>query len=282
MYGEQLYHLAIFGEKSSLEPFLGEISIRFNTDLFLPSGEISDTMLYQMAKSGASDPRKMIVFCISDCDPSGWQMPISIGRKLQGFKVTHFPDLHFEVRRVALWPGQAKKLQLPSSPLKETETRGDEWKQRMGIEQIEIDALATLYPDTLREIVIDAITPFYDDTLAERVTEAEDDWHEEAQAIIDDHVDQTALDAANKRLAALKEHVESEIKEINAMARDILDHKQIELPEIELPEAEDNSADAPTPLIDSNWDFDNQCRRLIRSKQYKRLPKPEYDGQDYA
>ena len=106
MYGKQSYHLVIFGEKSSLEPSLGKISDRFQTDLYLPTGEISDTMLYQMAKSGDIDPRPMIVFCISDCDPSGWQMPISIARKLQAFKVTHFQNLNFQVRRVALKPGK--------------------------------------------------------------------------------------------------------------------------------------------------------------------------------
>ena len=44
-----------------------------------------------------------------------------------------------------------------------------------------------------------------------------------------------------------------------------------------MPEAEDNSDQAKNPLIDSNWTFKNQCRRLIRSKQYRKLPKPEYD-----
>ena len=148
----------------------------------------------------------------------------------------------------------------------------------MGVEQTEIDALTTLYPGKLREIVINAIKPFYDDTLAERVEEAEDEWHAEAQSIIDDHVDQSVLDAANERLATLRKHVESEIAEINAMK--ILDADEIELPEIKLPEAKDNSQQAPIRLIDSRWEFHNQCRRLIRSKQYKRLPKPEYDEPD--
>ena len=88
MYGKQPYHLVIWGEKSSLEPILKGLADQFEGDLFLPTGETSDTMLYQMEV--VSDPRKMIVFTISDCDPAGWQMPISIARKLQAFKVTHF------------------------------------------------------------------------------------------------------------------------------------------------------------------------------------------------
>ena len=88
----QPYHLVIFGEKSSLDPILSGIAYQFQADLYLPTGEISDVMMYQMAKSGSADPRKMIVFCVSDCDPSGWQMPISIGRKLQAFKVSKFDN----------------------------------------------------------------------------------------------------------------------------------------------------------------------------------------------
>ena len=45
-------------------------------------------------------------------------------------------------------PWQVKKdlqhLQLPSSPLKEEEKRKDKWKQQMGVEQIEVDALVTV------------------------------------------------------------------------------------------------------------------------------------------
>jgi hypothetical protein len=58
----------------------------------------------------------VVIFCVSDCDPVGSQMPISIARKLQAFKAAHFPDMEFQVRRVALHPDQVRELQLPSSP----------------------------------------------------------------------------------------------------------------------------------------------------------------------
>jgi hypothetical protein len=38
----QPYRLVIFGEKTSLEDVLGPIASRFEADLYLPSGEISD------------------------------------------------------------------------------------------------------------------------------------------------------------------------------------------------------------------------------------------------
>ena len=73
----QPYRLALFGEKVSLEPVLDPISEEFDTDLYLPTGEASDTMIYGMAKAAAEDGRKLIVFYLSDCDRGGWQMAVS-------------------------------------------------------------------------------------------------------------------------------------------------------------------------------------------------------------
>jgi hypothetical protein len=78
----QPYHLVIFGEKSSIGDVVLPLAREFEADVYLPNGEISDTMLHQMAKTGAEDERPMVVFVIADFDPGGHQMAISIGRKL--------------------------------------------------------------------------------------------------------------------------------------------------------------------------------------------------------
>ena len=73
----QPYRLVLVGEKSSLRPVLDPIAERYDADLYLPTGEISDTQIYMMARDGAEDGRPMVVLYFADCDPSGWQMPIS-------------------------------------------------------------------------------------------------------------------------------------------------------------------------------------------------------------
>ena len=267
MRGVQPYHIVLFGEKSSLEPILGNIAERYEGDLYLTSGEISNTLVFYMARDAAADGRPMVALCISDCDPAGWQMPISIARKLQAFKVTHFPHLEFQVRRVALTPEQARPLGLPGSPLKEGERRADKWRQRMGIEQIEIDSLATLAPDKLTKIVIDAVKPFYDGSLARRVNEAYRDWTTAAQVIVDKLVDKKTLAEANERLAQLRKHVRDEVAAINQLQA--IDTSKLELPAVAVPEAVDNSDEAPEPLINSSWSFIDQTRALIESKAYE-------------
>ena len=131
-------------------------------DLYLPTGEISDTLVHRIARDANDDGRPLVMFTLADCDPAGRQMSVSIGRKLQALRDLLFPDLRFEVVPVALNPEQVAALGLPSTPLKETEKRADRWREAFGIEQTEIDALATLRPDVLREIVERAFDPYVD------------------------------------------------------------------------------------------------------------------------
>ena len=129
-------------------------------------------MIAEMAARAAADPRPAVVLYFSDFDPSGWQMPISVSRKLQALRTLRHPDLRIAVHRVALTLDQVRELNLPSTPLKETEKRADKWRARMGHEQTEIDALAALRPEELTRIALDALKPFFDFTLDERCERA--------------------------------------------------------------------------------------------------------------
>ncbi len=109
----QPYRLVLFGEKTSLEPVLAPIAEQRQADLYLPTGEASDTMIHQLASTAAEDGRRTVVFYLSDCDPAGWQMAISVARKLQALRVLKFPELDFEVRPVALFPDHVREYGLP-------------------------------------------------------------------------------------------------------------------------------------------------------------------------
>jgi hypothetical protein len=265
----QPYNLVLVGEKSSLAAVLEPVAERYQADEYWMTGEISDTRIYQMARSAADDGRPMVVLYFGDCDPSGWQMAISLARKLQAFKVIKFPQLVFEVHRVGLTPDQVRMYGLPSSPLKDTEKRADKWFKAMGVEQTEIDALATLQPDLLVDIAVNAITPFHDDTLDRRVRQAMQDWRGLAQQAIDeqsgDDIEQLREDAA----AALDEK-RAEIEQILNTVR--VDPDEFDLPEPVIPEAVlDPELQSAVPLCNSRWAFRQQCMRLIASKRYSEI-----------
>lgn len=264
--GTQPYKLVMVGEKSSLDVVLASTATRYETDLYLPTGDISDTMVYQMAKIGAEDGRPMVVVYFADADPSGWNMGVVIARKLQAFKVLHFPDLQFEIHRAGLIPDQVRRFELPSSPLKETEKRAGAWRAAFGIEQTEIDALATLRPELLRQIAREALDPFFDHTLDGRVDEAESAWLASAIEIVNREIDPEWLGRiraeAEEKLPAMREQIE----ELNDQLR--IDVDDFDLPPFVIPEAEING-DQPKGLLDSRWSFAEQCRRLIASKAYE-------------
>ena len=176
-----------------LDEVLSPLAESLDADLYLPSGEISDTLLAMMARTGAEDGREMVVLVMADCDPAGYQMAVSIGHKLRAFREAFHPSLRFRVHAPALTVEQVKALDLPSTPLKETEARASGWRERYGVEQTEIDALATLRPELLREIVEEACDPYFDATLRQRMNEARDEWQERAQEALEDQIDPAML-----------------------------------------------------------------------------------------
>ena len=265
-HGVQPYKIVMIGEKSSLEDILLPIAGQRGADLYLPTGNISDSMVHKIAKNAAEDGRPLAVLYFSDCDPSGWNMPIEVGRKLQAFKATLFPDLEFRQYRAGLTPDQVREYGLPEAPLKESEKRASKWRELMGVEQTEIDALVQLRPDLLRRIARDAIRPFYDSTLVQRVGDAYTAWREEAQQVVDnslgDHLNQIRADAAAKL-----EELQAEVAAINdALRFDIGDFDVPPVPEVPEPVL---TEDYPLPLVDSSWPFAEQCKALIASKAYR-------------
>jgi hypothetical protein len=265
----QAFSFVIFGEKTSLEDVLLPVAREHEADLYLPSGEISDTLLYQIAKDAAEDGRPLVVITASDCDPAGYQMPVSIARKLQAFRDLLFPDLRFEVVPAALTVEQVRELNLPSTPLKETEKRADRWRTAFGIEQTEIDALATLRPDVLREIVTRAFDPYFDRTLEGRVREAKSEWMSDAEAVLAEETDEELLanlrDQAETQLGELREAIDR----INDQLRISVDG--LDLPVIEVPEAEVDEDSIRQALVSFEQDWVEQTRAMIERKSYGKL-----------
>jgi hypothetical protein len=270
--GRQPYHLALFCEKSSSEDVLLPTARRYGADLYLPTGEISDTLLHQMARDAADDGRPMKVFTVADCDPAGHQMPISIGRKLQALRDLKFPDLDFEVLPVALTVDQVRELDLPSTPLKETERRADAWREAFDVEQTELDALATLRPEVFRSIVEAAISPYFDRTLELKVARAYQTWRPLAQAVLEEHIDGDHLAGIRETTAAKLAEIEDEIEKLNTALRQAAPQwLTMLLPDIEIPTGEVDESVHRLPLISARWPWVEQTRALIERKSYGRM-----------
>jgi hypothetical protein len=258
------FQSVIFGEKASLEDVLKPLAEKYESDLYLASGEISDTLIYRITKDAADDGRPLVVFTAADCDPSGWQMVVSIGRKLQAFRDLLFPNLRFELVQAALTVEQVKELDLPSTPLKESEKRAARWKEAFGIEQTEIDTLLTpeeLDRNTLHDLVDGVMADYHDETLADRVNEAESEWTDAAQEAIDQTIDADRLAEIQRDAESLKD----DIDDINERLRDLVD--DVVLPPVEVPQAEDAESTRHA-LVSLDQDWVETTRALIAHKAY--------------
>jgi hypothetical protein len=262
----QSYHLVLVGEKSSLRPVLESVAGQHQADLYLPTGEISDTQAYMMARAAIADGRPMVVLYFADCDPSGWQMPISLSRKLQGLRIIEFDNLEWQIHRVGLLPEQVREYGLPSTPLKDTERRADKWVQATGVEQTEIDALAALQSKLLRQIANDAIAPFYDHTLNGRVRQAISQWRGQAQQILDENTGD--MEWLRADVATQLAEKRDEIRELLDTVRVNADELEFDLPPTIVPSAVLSDELPGSALCDSRWSFTEQCQRLIASKNY--------------
>jgi hypothetical protein len=264
----QAFHFVIFGEKSSLEDTVKPIAKQFEADLYLPTGEISDTLLFQIAREANDDGRPLVLFTLSDCDPAGHQMPVSIARKLQAFRDLFFSDLQFEVVRVALTPEQVEAEELPSAPLKETERRADRWRDAFGIDQTEIDALTTpTRRPILQRMIRQAFEPYIDPTLSRRVAEAKADWDTAAQEAIEDQVDTEHLARIRDEASTKLEELREQIDHINEQL-DLVAGEHFELPPIEVPEPEVDLDPDRQALVRFDDDWVEASRALIKHKAY--------------
>ncbi len=262
----QPFRIVIITEKESCEPVLRPIADRFGTDLYLIKGDTSDTRIWQMAKAGSDDGRPMRIFYVSDCDPSGYNMPGVLAHKMRCFKELFFDNLEFDVHRVALTPEQVREHGLPSSALKDGERRADLWRQQMGCEQTEIDALAQLQPELLRQIVTDAVTRFYDATLDHRVDQATWEWQEQAQAVIDQRIGEEGYLLRDQALSQL-ESIQRQVEELTDNFR--IDADDFDLPDPVMPAPEIDEWLQPMAFIESTCSLTEHYRRAMAAKRYE-------------
>jgi hypothetical protein len=262
----QTYRLAIFGEKTSLEAVLGPLAEEYNADLYLAAGEQTITHLHKLAQDANDDGRELIVFVFADCDPAGYQMFVSIIHKLRALKDMLFPNLKFRAYAPCLTVEQVRVLGLPDTPLKESERRRDRWRERMGVEQTEIDSLATLNPAELERIAREAFNPFFDHTLAKRIKNAQRRWTTKAWRVVN------AAAEHEQGYTQLREEAEDKLEEAKRTLKELeeatdLLASRVDLPEFEMPEAKPPD-DGPEPLVSSDMNLLEHIDVLRARKEY--------------
>jgi hypothetical protein len=189
---QQDYHIEVWAEKSTMNDILIPICKKYGINLITGMGEMSITAVINLLKRAAQSERPTRILYISDFDPAGMGMPISVARKIEFYQRTNgVGELNICLQPVVLTLEQVRSYKLPRTPIKETELRRGHFESAYGTGAVELDALEALYPGELANIVSNEILRYYDPELVMRSFEMrdrlQDHLHDKWHAIRDEH-----------------------------------------------------------------------------------------------
>lgn len=153
----QPYYPEILIEKKALEGVFAKPCAKWDVAVGACKGYPSLTFLYELSErlqDAQSEGKQPIILYFGDYDPSGEDIPRSIGENLQKFGI-----YDVEIRRIALMEQQVVEWKLPPAPAKETDSRTANWD---GLGQVELDAVK---PEKLIAMLNDAINKIFDQDL---------------------------------------------------------------------------------------------------------------------
>lgn len=160
--GLSTYHLEVWVEKASMNEIIMPPIRRYGAVLQALVGEASleraTLALARIERTG----KPARIFYISDFDPAGQQMPVSVARKLEFY--ARECDMDIRLQLLALTESQVKLYKLPGIPTKTTDSRAASFIDRYGDRATELDALEALHPGTLRHLVTEALAPYVDES----------------------------------------------------------------------------------------------------------------------
>ena len=156
------YHLEIWAEKSTQNDIILPIASQYGTNVVTGLGELSITSVNHLVQRIQQADKPVRIFYISDFDPAGENMPVSIARKIEYF-IRNASNLNnIKLKPLMLTKRQCIDHQLPRTPIKETDKGKSGFEERHGEGATELDALEALYPGEMGQILHHAINPYVD------------------------------------------------------------------------------------------------------------------------
>ena len=279
------HYIEVWVEKSTMNDILQPICSEQGVTLQTGVGEMSITRVRELMKRIVQLDRPARIFYLSDFDPGGISMPMSVARKIEYAIRSDNPDLDLQLIPLALGRDQVLQYGLPTIPIKETETRATRFMERKQVDgAVELDALEALHPGELARIVTGAIEPFRsaDDDLMDELRELEDSLNEQA-SVVNRECEEEFGDALNELQTEFVEICEStkrrfehiqtdhdsamktwveKAEPVFEKAKNFLKEHRPQIDESEVPEPD--LIRHSDPLMDSEFSYTEQMHRYRR------------------
>ncbi|MEM7487255.1 MAG: hypothetical protein AAF348_18760 [Bacteroidota bacterium] len=158
----QPYMLELWCEKSTMNDVLEPICKEHGMNLVTGLGELSITAVRLLMDRVISSGKPTRIFYISDFDPAGEGMPISVSRKIEYFTQKDHLELDIKLIPIMLTSEQCVEYELPRTPIKSSNLRKNEFEERHGSGATELDALEALYPGRMHDLIINVVDEYFD------------------------------------------------------------------------------------------------------------------------
>lgn len=263
----QAYHLELWCEKSTMNDVLIPTCQQYGANLVTGLGELSITASLNVVRRVQESGKPARIFYVSDFDPAGNCMPVSVSRKVEFF-ARQFGGVDIQLFPLVLTTEQVENYELPRTPIKEGEKRRGSFEDRYGEGATELDALQALHPGALSDIISEAFGHYFDEDLSSEVEEAREQVSEVAarrqETVYSRHAEE--LESLEAEYQSLRAEFETRMASHNARLAALWGEMAAEL-EAEAPEV--STADVPkpgrgtafgAPLYDSRRGYDEQLK----------------------
>lgn len=185
---QQEFMIELWCEKSTMDDIIKPLCNRYDANYCTGQGELSISMVKDFLDRTVRSGRPARILYISDYDPAGLGMPVSIARKIEWFiaNFEEYSELEVKLEAIVMTADQVAQYNLPRKPVKETDMRKANWIKTQGAGAVELDALEALYPGKLREILKAKMLCYYDETLRDRAYDAKQELEDHLKDLRND------------------------------------------------------------------------------------------------
>lgn len=250
------YMVEIWSEKSTMNDIIIPVAQNMNANYVYGMGELSLTLVDDLINRIIERDKPTRIFYISDFDPAGLIMPVSISRKIEFLG----GDLDIKLFPLMLTEQQCIDHTLPRTPIKDTDLRKAGFENNYGGGATELDALEALYPGEFEKILVDAISEYRQPDFVMEVQEAVlkyenmvEDANEDVYKKYEEEVAQV-----KEEWQAIQQTVEAWKESFEPVYDNILtDLEEVEVDEIVIPKPA-TIANHTNPLFSTDRDYMEQ------------------------
>ncbi len=155
-------HIEIWVEKSTAADLLESIAKKYHVNIVTSMGEISITAVWQFIRRAKACKKPVRIFYVSDYDPAGQNMPVSVARKIEFLLRQHKlkKKLDIKLRPLLLTRRQCTEHKLPGVPI-EQKTR-TQFAKYHGPNATELHALEVFQSGYISKIIEKQLQKYLD------------------------------------------------------------------------------------------------------------------------